>query len=48
MKKFKLFLYFISEIYYAKKTEDLRANSLEVNEIVLKDEKIKFKAYVWH
>jgi hypothetical protein len=48
MIKFKFFYYFISEIYYAKKTEDLRANSLEVNEFVSKDEKIKFKPYVWH
>jgi len=36
------------EIYHASKVEDLRANAIEVKEIIAKDENIKFKPYVWH
>jgi len=46
--KEKIILKKILEIYHAKKIEDLRANALEVQEIVAKDENIKFKPYIWH
>jgi len=42
------FLFYFLEIYWAKRTEELKETSEEVKEIIKKDSEIKFKPFVWN